>query len=310
MGRPRLPRRSRRGDVLFAWIMVAPAMLVLGGFYLYPTIYNGWISLTDLSLLHLRQGGEFVGFGNYTSLLRDRDFWLVIWRTAFWLTAVSVVVRVVLALGLALLLESVALRRYRLRTVMRLALIVPWATPPIVAVATWRWMLNPRAGGINRALQWLGVLHGPVPFLADTVTVWPAIVLIIVWNTLPVATLAFVAALQSVPRELTEAASLDGAGRLGIFRNVTLPHILPTVAIVSLLLVFWTFNNFVYVWLSTGGGPGRFTNVLATDVYISGFVEFQLGRSATIGMIMAIAMGIFGLVYSRVGMRKALAGRI
>ncbi len=310
MGRPRLARRSRRGDVLFAWIMVAPAMLVLGGFYLYPTVYNGWISLTDLSLLHLRQGGAFVGFGNYKSLLSDRDFWLVIWRTAFWLTAVSVIVRVVLALGLALLLESVALRRYRLRTVMRLALIVPWATPPIVAVATWRWMLNPRAGGINRALQWLGVLHGPVPFLADTVTVWPSIVLIIVWNTLPVATLAFVAALQSVPRELTEAASLDGAGRLGIFRNVTLPHILPTVAIVSLLLVFWTFNNFVYVWLTTGGGPGRFTNVLATDVYISGFVEFQLGQSATIGMIMAIAMGIFGLFYSQVGMRRAMAGRL
>ena len=310
MGRSRLPRRSRRGDVLFAWIMVAPAMLVLGGFYLYPTVYNGWISLTDLSLLHLRQGGSFVGIGNYRMLLSDRDFWLVIWRTAFWLTAVSVIVRVALALGLALLLESVALRRYRLRTVMRLALIVPWATPPIVAVATWRWMLNPRAGGINRALQWLGVLHGPVPFLADTVTVWPAIVLIIVWNTLPVATLAFVAALQSVPRELTEAASLDGAGRLGIFRNVTLPHILPTVAIVSLLLVFWTFNNFVYVWLTTGGGPGRFTNVLATDVYISGFVEFQLGQSATIGMIMAIAMGIFGLLYSQVGMRKALAGRL
>jgi multiple sugar transport system permease protein len=309
--RPRASaRRPHRADALFVWIMLGPAILVLAGFYVYPTAYSAWISLTDLSLLHLRQGGAFVGLANYKALLSDRDVWLVIWRTVFWLTAVSVVVRVLLALGLALLLESVALRRYKLRTVTRLALIVPWATPPIVAVATWRWMLNPQAGGINRPLQWLGVLHAPLPFLADTLTVWPAIVLIIVWNTLPVATLSFVAALQSVPRELVEAAALDGAGRFGTFRSVTLPHILPTVIIVTLLLVFWTFNNFVYVWLTTGGGPGRFTNVLATEVYIRGFVDFQLGPSATIGMIMAIFMGLFGLLYSQVGVRRALAGRL
>jgi len=95
-----------------------------------------------------------------------------------------------------------------------------------------------------------------------------------------------------------------------VFRNVTFPHILPTVIIVALLLVFWTFNNFVYVWLTTGGGPGRYTDVLATEVYIRGFVDFQLGASATIGMIMAVLMGLFGLFYSRVIARRALAGRI
>ncbi len=300
----------RPADALFNWVMLAPAMLVLTGFYLYPTAYAFWISLTDLSLLKLRQGGQFVGLNNYAEVLGGQDFWQVLWHTAFWLTAVSVVLRVVLGLGLALLLESVTLRRFRLRTTMRLALLVPWATPPIVAVATWRWLLSPQSGGVNRALIWLGVLDEPHAFLADVDTVWPAIILILVWNTLPVATLSFVAALQSVPRELHEAAALDGASRFAILRHVTLPHIAPTIAIVTMLLVFWTFNNFVYVWLTTGGGPGRSTDVLATEVYLRGFVDFQLGISSTIGMLMALAMALFGIVYARLGARGALAGRV
>jgi len=206
----------------------------------------------------------------------------------------------VLGLALALLLNSQALLRLRLRTVMRLALLVPWATPPIVAVAVWRWLLNPQAGGINRALLWLGVIDRPVAFLADTATVWPAIVLILVWNTLPVATLTLLAALQSVPRELGEAAALDGAGSVRMFRHVTLPHIMPTIMILAMLMVFWTFNNFVYVWLATGAGPGRYTDVLATEVYLRGFVDFNLGYSAAIGVIMAAAMATFGLLYVRV----------
>ncbi len=300
----------RHADALFTWAMLAPAMLVLAGFYLYPTVTALWISLTDLSLLKLRQGGQFVGLDNYAAVLGGEDFWPVLWHTAFWLTAVSVVLRVGLGLGLALLLESFTLRRFRLRTTMRLALLVPWATPPIVAVATWRWLLNPSSGAVNRLLIWLGVLDEPHAFLADMDTVWPAIILILVWNTLPVATLSFVAALQSVPKELHEAAALDGAGRFAILRHVTLPHIAPTIAIVTMLLVFWTFNNFVYVWLTTGGGPGRSTDVLATEVYLRGFVDFQLGMSSTIGMLMAVAMALFGIVYARFGARGALVGRI
>jgi multiple sugar transport system permease protein len=303
------PRRVRT-DSLVTWLLIAPAMLVLAGFYLYPTGYAAWISLTDLSFLHLRQGGDFIGLENYRSVLGSAAFWRVMWRTAFWLTAVSVAVRIVLGLALALLIESATIRRYRLRTVLRLALLVPWATPHIVAVFIWRWLLDPQVGTINKALVATGVLQQPHAFLADTSTVWAAIITIIVWNSLPIATVSFIAALQSVPRDLQEAAALDGAGRIAVFRNVTLPHIMPTVAIISMLLVFWTFNNFVYVWLTTGAGPGRYTDVLATDVYMRGFVDFQLGASATIGMIMAATLALFGVIYTRLLARRALAERL
>lgn len=279
--------------------MLAPSLLILAAFYLYPMASSVWFSLTDLSLMKLRQGGTYIGLENYTDALTGADFWRVVWNTAFWLTAVSVVVRLVLGMALALLLHSQALLRLRLRTAMRLALLVPWATPPIVAVAVWRWLLNPQAGGVNRAMLWLGLIRHPVAFLAQTSTVWPAIVLIMLWNTLPVATLTLLAALQSVPRELGEAAALDGAGSVLTFRHVTLPHIMPTIMILAMLMTFWTFNNFVYVWLATGGGPGRYTDVLATEVYLRGFVDFNLGSSAAIGVIMAAAMGTFGLLYLR-----------
>lgn len=291
--------RPARADQVFITLMLAPSLLILAAFYLYPMLSSAWFSLTDLSLLGLRRGGTYIGLRNYADALDSADFWRVVWNTAFWLTAVSVVVRLVLGMALALLLHSQALLRLRLRTVMRLALLVPWATPPIVAVAVWRWLLDPQAGGIDRALVWLGVIQRPVAFLADTATVWPAIVLILVWNTLPIATLTLLAALQSVPRELHEAAALDGAGSVRAFRHVTLPHIMPTIAILAMLMVFWTFNNFVYVWLATGAGPGRYTDVLATEVYLRGFVDFNLGYSAAIGVIMAAAMGTFGLLFMR-----------
>ena len=141
--------------------MLAPIFFFLAFFYGYPTLSNLYNSFTDLSLLGLKKGGEFVGLRNYVELLSSRDFYRVFWNTLFWLTAVSVALRLVLGLALALLLNSVTLRRWRLATVSRLLLLVPWATPPIVAVVVWRWLLDGRQGFVNGALQGLGLIDRP-----------------------------------------------------------------------------------------------------------------------------------------------------
>ena len=288
-----------RGDRLYIALMLAPVFFFLAFFYGYPTLSNLYTSFTDLSLLGLKRGGEFVGLENYARLLSSRDFYRVLWNTLFWLTAVSVLLRLVLGLLLALLLDSATLRRWRLTTASRLVLLVPWATPPIVAVVVWRWLLDGRQGLVNNALEGIGLIDRPIAFLANVDTVWPAIVTIIVWNTLPLVTLTFLAGLQSIPPELNEAAEMDGAGPVQRFFHVTLPHLMPTIVIMALLLVFWTFNNFVYVWLATGAGPGLFTNVLATEIYIKGFIDFELGFSSSVGMVMAALMAVLGLVYFR-----------
>lgn len=284
----------------FLAFALVPAFFFLTAFYVYPTVFNVETSLTDLGIFTLRKGGDWIGVENYVELLTSPDFSRVMFNTVVWLTLVGVTVRIVLGLVLAFLLNSQTARRWGLTTPARLLLIVPWATPPVVAIIVWRWMLDPRVGAINDALMTLGLLKQPIPFLADANWVWPSIILIITWNTLPLVTLTFLASLQSLSTELIEAAEIDGASRLQILSYIYLPHLKPAIIVMVLMSTFWTFNNFVYVWLTTGAGPGLFTNVMATEIYIKGFIDGRLGYSAAAGMVMATIMTAFGLLYLRV----------
>ncbi|MCV0424152.1 MAG: sugar ABC transporter permease [Roseibium sp.] len=280
----------------FILAMLVPAFLLLALFYIWPATFNLWNSFTDLTLLSMRQGGNFVGIQNYVDLIRDSGFKTVIWNTAFWLAFVSTLIRLLLGLGLALLIHSEPVRRAGLRTIARMAILLPWATPPIVAVVVWRQFFDGQ-GLFNQIFLDLGIISEPVAFLGNQATVWPALLMIITWNTLPVVTLTFLAALQTLPKDLFEAAEMDGAGTWRKFVDVTLPHLAPTMVVMGLLLVIWTFNNFVYVWLATGAGPGTFTNVLATEVFMKGFISFELGYSSAVGMIMVAIMLVFGAFY-------------
>jgi multiple sugar transport system permease protein len=297
---------NMRGERLFITLMLAPAFVILALFYAYPTLQNLAISLTDLTLLRLRQGGSFIGFENYREFLTSPDFGHLLFNTVVWLTALSVILRLVLGLGMALLLNSPVLKGLRLATVAKLAILLPWATPPIVAVVIWRFMLDAQNGVVNAVLLWLGVVEDPVAFFANLRTVWPSVVTIIVWNTVPLVALSLLASLQSIPDELNEAAELDGASRWQQFRHITLPFLMPTIMVLTLTSIFSTFNNFVYVWLATGAGPGTFTNVLATEIYIKAFVDFRIGYSSAVGIVMALVMAIFGVVYYRLVAQREL----
>ncbi len=280
--------------------MLFPTFLILFGFYFYPTLYNLELSFTDITLLKLRQGGDFVGTENYNEFLTSSSFFDIAINTVLWLTAISVICRLVLGLAIALLLNSKFLQNIKMTTVARLILLVPWATPPVVAVIAWRWLFDPTHGKINSMLLSTGLISDPVAFLADLTTVWPAIITIIVWNTTPLIAVSLLAAMQSIPEELNEAAAIDGATRWQQFRFITFPYLLPTISVLGLMSVIWTFNNFVYVWLATGAGPGTFTNVLATEIYIKAFTDLRIGYSAAIGITMAIVLASFGAIYFRV----------
>jgi len=292
-------------DRLFIAAMVGPTLALLLLFYGYPTLDNLWISFTDLSLTGMKRGGSWVGLDNYRELVAAGDLSHLLFNTLVWLTAISVLIRLLIGLGIAVLLNSSALRRLRLSTVARFALLIPWATPPIVAVIIWRLLLDPD-GVVNKIIVALGLSDQPVAFFASTRTVWPSIVTIMVWNTVPLVALSLLSSLQTVPEEFYEAAELDGATRLQKFRYVTLPFLMPSLLVLGLMSVFWSFNNFVYVWLATGAGPGTFTNVLATEIYLKGFVDFRLGYSSAIGMVMAIAMALFGVLYLRLVAQRQL----
>jgi multiple sugar transport system permease protein len=286
--------------------LLIPAFFFLIMFYCYPTLYNLVNSFTDLNLFRLRKGGDWVGIRNYIELFFDREFGRVLFNTTVWLTFIGVSVRIILGILLAFLINSATLKKYRLSGLFHLALMVPWATPPIVAVVIWRWMLDPQVGIINKLLVALGIISEPVAFLSNITYVWPALITIITWNTLPLVTLTFLASLKSLPEELLEAAAVDGASKLKRSIYITLPHMTPAIIIMILMSTFWTFNNFVYVWLTTGAGPGTFTNVMATEVYLKAFVDGRMGYSSALGIVMAAIMSAFGILYLRMIMQRRL----
>jgi len=229
---------------LFIFAMLAPSFTLLVLFYAYPIFKNLSMSFTDLSLLGMSRGGNWVGLENYREIMRSGDFGHILFNTLIWLTVTSVAIRLLLGLGIAVLLNSGALKRLRMQTIARLGLLIPWATPPIVAVVIWRWLLDPQ-GAVNRAMVGLGILDQPVAFFANVRTVWPAIVTIMVWNTVPLIALSLLSSLQGVPEELYEAAELEGANQWQVFRYITLPFLMPAILVLGLMSVFWSFNNFV-----------------------------------------------------------------
>jgi len=288
-----------KGQRRFVFFMLLPAFGMMAAFFLWPTLFNIRNSFTDLSLLGLRDGGDWIGFDNYIQLFRDPDFRKVVFNTLFWLTFVSVTLRLVLGFGLAVFIESDLIRRMHLTVPLRMAALLPWATPDIVAVTVWKQILDGRSGVINNWLMGWGLIDQPIVFLANASYVWPSIITIIVWNGLPLVTLTMAAALQTVPRDLLEAAEIDGANAATRFWHVTFPQVLPALLVLGLLTTIWTFNNFIYVWMSTSAGPGTFSNVLATEVYLQGFVNFKLGLSSAIGTFMAALAMVFGIIYFR-----------
>ena len=299
-------RQQRLWSTLGPYVLVAPALIVLLLLFLGPAIYNFILSFQNISFFELSQGGSWVGLENYRQVLQDPVTRLSFFNTLFWLTAVTVAIRLVLGMGLALLVNLPVLGKYRMSALARSLLLLPWVTPPVVAVAAWQWILHPRYGAINQLLVQSGAIFEGIPFFSQTTTVWWALVAMIVWREVPFVAISFLAGLQSIPTELYEAARIDGANGLNVFRFMTLPLMLPVIGIVGLLSVIWTFNNFLYVWIATRGGPGTFTQVLATQLYTEAFFNYRMGLGAAIGVFMSLLMMFFAIFYFRFVLRGRL----
>ena len=279
------------------YALVLPAMLILAIFFAGPAIYNIALSFQELSLFDLGREGKWVGLANFAEVLSDPATWRALYNTAVPLTLVTVIVRLALGLGLALLLNASVFKRWKLGWLVRSLILIPWVTPPVVAVAAWKWLLDARYGVVNQLLMGLGFIEQGIPFLARTATVWGAVETMLVWRELPFVVITFLAALQSIPSDLKEAARVDGASEFQIQTRIVLPLLRPVTAVIAMLTTIWTFNNFVYVWLATRGGPGDFTQVLATQMYTTSFVDYRMGAGAAVGVLMSVIMFVFALVY-------------
>ncbi len=276
-------------ETWLGWGLLLPAALLMGVIILYPILDGILMSFQTRSFLQpdIR---EFAALANYRALVQDSVFWTALWNSAV-LTGVSVALQFLLGLGLALLLKQ----KVPGIQIFRSITMVTWVLPVIVIVIIFNWLVQPGYGLVNLVLSSVGL---PTNYwFSSTTWAMPLIILMHVWKNAPFFAIALFAAMQSIPDDLYEAAEMDGASAVQQFRYITLPNISYVSMIMIVLHVLYTFNNFDFVWLSTGGGPLRTTEVLPTYVYKEAFQQYALGYAASIGVVMLIIMMTFTIVY-------------
>lgn len=280
-----------RSAWIFAWALLAPAILYVLVIVAWPLVETFRLSFTDASL---RKVTNYVGWANYDKIFND-TFAGVIWRTFTW-TFFSVLFKMVIGTFGAVLLNAAVPGRH----LFRILTMPPWIVPMAIGIFMWSWMYNGQFGMISGLLQQFGLTSGPVAFLAYGNTAYWATIITDVWIGVPMVTIYFLAAIQSIPKDLYEAAWTDGASRWTRFRRITLPMMMPAVITMSMLSLIATFNSFDIIWILTQGGPSGQTTTMIIDTYHTAIGSKKYGEGAARAVVICIFLSLFCLAYFRV----------
>jgi multiple sugar transport system permease protein len=293
--RPWAQRRLGWAPYLFIAVPVLYSLALSG----LPLLKGLQLSFTNAKLLN-PAGGRFVGLQNYQALLASPQTWSSIGVTLLY-TLLVVLSAVLLGLAAALLINQYFFGRL----VLRAMLTIPWAVPTVAIALVFTWMMNSGTGILNAVTERLGL--GRHEWLTDPNWALFSVTLATVWKVTPFVMLVLLAALQAVPLELVEAARVDGATPLTVFRVVTVPAILPSLRVVVLLMTIWSFRRFEIIWLLTGGGPADATNTVVVGVYRTAFSQYNLGVAAALGMlgvVMSLAVTVIYAALERQGTER------
>jgi len=268
------------------WIFAGPALLVIAVFFALPVAAGLALSLTDFDLYALADLStlRFVGIDNYLHLLHTPLFWQALFNT-FYFVAVGVPVSIGLSLGAALLLDS---KFARFHSFFRTAMFAPVVTTVVAVAVIWRYLLHTRYGLINQALDALGI--SPVDWLGNPHWSMPAIILFAAWKNFGYNMIILLAALQAIPRDLYEAARVDGAGTFARLRHITLPMLTPTLVMVGILTVSGYFQLFAEPYVMTQGGPLRSTVSALYFMYEEGFRWWNLGNASAVAFLLFVVI--------------------
>jgi len=267
--------------------------IVLG----YPIVKLFILSFQRYGLVELIQHkGVWIGVDNYSSILHDNVFWDTVIRTVVF-TAVNVTLSIVLGTLMALLLVKVS---KVIRLMLLSGLVLVWAMPVVVAVQVWYWMTNFENGVLTYVLSQLHIVPANHDWYATPVSQLAMVTLLIVWGALPFVVITVYAGLAQVPDELVEAAEIDGAGPLRIFRDVTFPVLKPILLILTSLSIIWDFGVFAQPYLLIGSSHIDRTNYLmGVYVFIEGYAKHDFGRGAAISLLMLLMVAMLSVAYVR-----------
>ena len=279
-------------DKHMGFFLMSPTIAVMVLIIIVPLIIGLVMSFFNYNLLTLHRGIPFIGFSNYSKALGDENFWMAFWNTLWW-TAANVAGQVALGLSIALLLNQPV----KGVGIYKALILIPWAIPSAVAALSWMWLLHPEFGLVNDIAVRLGLVSEPVAWLGRPLTAQVWVVIARVWKEFPLSALIFHAALQTIPKDLYEAAEVDGAGVWKRFWNITIPYLKSSIVVAITLITIWTFNSFNMIWVMTKGGPGGATEILATSIYKTAFQRYNFEFASSQSILIVIFLSAIIIFY-------------
>jgi multiple sugar transport system permease protein len=271
-------------ESVFSWLMLTPPLLFLLGFLGYPFFYGVYLSFFHREVA---QAASFVGLGNFVKLSNDPIFWQAV-RNTLLFTAVATVLKASGGLGMALVMNQ----SFKLKAFTRAMLLLPFIVPTVLSTVAWQWILDPGMGLFNRLLVVSGLAKTGPSWLGTPTMAMISIIMVNTWRGLPFFGISILAGLQTIPVELHESATIDGAGTWGRFRHITLPSLLPVIFIVTAFSIIITFFDFQLVYVLTGGGPANSTHLMATYAYSLSMGAGQMGLGSAVALSMVPVLGL------------------
>lgn len=285
-----------------AYLFIAPLVIVVLLILLYPIAKAAVMSFQYWKVAKpISAGHPFIRLDNYSAVLQS-DYFLKSLGITFLYIIVTVAARFILGMGTAVLLNT----PFRGRGLVRALVIIPWAVPEVVTCLVFVLMYDYQYGAINDILMKLNIISNPVAFLGNADTALWAAMFVNVWKGFPFAAIMLLAGLQGIPKDIYEAARVDGASSWRQFTRITFPMLKSVSVIVFLLLVIWTIKDFGIVYVLTGGGPSRITEILTIFIYRAGFKSFDFGLASAAGMILLI----FSIGFTALYLKATKAGEM
>jgi multiple sugar transport system permease protein len=293
------PRKSiADNQKILGWMMSIPGLLAILGIILVPMIQSLWQSFQQMDLSRPKMNG-FIGLLNYADLFKDPRYLNSLFAT-FRFSLVSVCFELILGIAIAVVLNKEFVGRGFVRGLM----ILPWAMPSIVNAAMWKWIYNADYGALNALLTQIGVMHQYKIWLADPFWSTALIILANIWKETPFTVIMVLAALQTIPDDLYEAARVDGSSGWQSFLNITIPLIMPVLMVVSMLQFIWGFQTFELISIVTGGGPFSTTEMVTLRVYAITFRSLRFGYGSAMAYLTSLFILIPAVIYVRSAYKK------
>ncbi|KSV71849.1 ABC transporter permease [Sinorhizobium sp. GW3] len=276
----RTPLKKRIADGAAPYLYSAPALILIVTVMLVPLVLGVSYAFRDIQLLN-PLSGAYIGLDHFRALSEDQAFYRAL-RNTLWWTGASVFFQFVFGLILALLLD----KPFYGRGLAQALVFLPWAVPSFLAGLNWAWLFNPVVGPLPHWLFGLGIMSEPNNILSDPqLAMWGPIIANVWWG-IPFFAITLLAALQAIPRDLYEAASIDGAGPVQRFLSITLPFLAPTIAITILLRTVWISNFADLIIVMTNGGPADRTQIVASYIFTQAFKRLDFGYASAIALVL------------------------